>query len=76
MIVSLKCALIALIEVDGTIVEGTVQDRTAGLELIRVEVAKLSTGRLVNGSSCDEIDMVIKNLDFEPKIDAMMRDFL
>ncbi|GKG21384.1 hypothetical protein Tco_0383979, partial [Tanacetum coccineum] len=22
------------------------------------------------------IDMVIKNLDFEPKIDAMMRDFL
>nr|GEW62515.1 zinc finger, CCHC-type [Tanacetum cinerariifolium] len=30
----------------------------------------------VNGSSCDGIDMVIKNLDLEPKVDAMMRDFL
>ncbi|GJT43260.1 hypothetical protein Tco_0951975 [Tanacetum coccineum] len=28
---------------------------------------KLITGRLVNGSSCDGIDMVIKNLDLEPK---------
>ncbi|GKD80064.1 retrovirus-related pol polyprotein from transposon TNT 1-94, partial [Tanacetum coccineum] len=41
-----------------------------------VEVTKLTTGRLVNGSSCDGIDMVIKNLDFEPKVDAMMREFL
>ncbi|GJS56148.1 hypothetical protein Tco_0629510 [Tanacetum coccineum] len=41
-----------------------------------VEVTKLTTGRLVNGSSCDGIDMVIKNLDLKPKIDAMMRDFL
>ncbi|GJS38700.1 hypothetical protein Tco_0563743 [Tanacetum coccineum] len=47
-----------------------------GLELVflgfpsscyRVEVKKLTTGRLVNGSSCDGIDMVIKNLDLEPK---------
>ncbi|GKG11314.1 hypothetical protein Tco_0342714, partial [Tanacetum coccineum] len=37
---------------------------------------ELTTGRLVNGSSCDGIDMVIKDLDLEPKIDAMMRDFL
>ncbi|GJU89871.1 hypothetical protein Tco_1302294 [Tanacetum coccineum] len=37
---------------------------------------KLATSRLVNGSSCDESDMVIKYLDLEPKIDAMMRDFL
>ncbi|GKF12087.1 hypothetical protein Tco_0050013 [Tanacetum coccineum] len=37
---------------------------------------KLTTGRLVNGSSCDGIDMVIKNLDLKPKVDAMMRDFL
>ncbi|GKA36074.1 hypothetical protein Tco_0722565 [Tanacetum coccineum] len=37
---------------------------------------KLTTGRLVNGSSCGGIDMVIKDLDLEPKIDAMMRDFL
>ncbi|GJR78763.1 hypothetical protein Tco_0149548 [Tanacetum coccineum] len=36
---------------------------------------KLTTGQLVNGSSCDGIDMVIKNLDLEPKVDAMMRDF-
>ncbi|GJS13747.1 retrovirus-related pol polyprotein from transposon TNT 1-94 [Tanacetum coccineum] len=41
-----------------------------------VEVTKLTTGRLVNGSSCDGIDMVIENLDFEPKLYAMMRDFL
>ncbi|GJX16324.1 hypothetical protein Tco_0217156 [Tanacetum coccineum] len=39
-------------------------------------VTKLTTGRLVNGSSCDGIDMVIKNLDLEPKIDTMVRDFL
>nr|GEV96902.1 hypothetical protein [Tanacetum cinerariifolium] len=37
---------------------------------------KLTTGRLVNGSSCDRIDTVMKNLDLEPKVDAMMRDFL
>nr|GEV25035.1 hypothetical protein [Tanacetum cinerariifolium] len=32
------------------------------------EVMKLTTGRLVNGSSCNWIDMVIRNLDFEPKV--------
>ncbi|GJW64899.1 ribonuclease H-like domain-containing protein [Tanacetum coccineum] len=37
---------------------------------------KLTTSRLINGLSCGEIDMVIKYLDLEPKIDAMMRDFL
>ncbi|GJR45634.1 hypothetical protein Tco_1313737 [Tanacetum coccineum] len=37
---------------------------------------KLATGRLIDGSSCDEIYMVIEYLDLEPKIDAMMRDFL
>ncbi|GKA28392.1 hypothetical protein Tco_0714560 [Tanacetum coccineum] len=119
MIASLKCALIALIEVDGTVVEGTVRDRTVGLGPVStkivllglkgipltsrfigcleqdelpssieldfrarlgggrdpliaqdssaVEVTKLTTGRLVNGSSCDGIDMVIENLDLEPK---------
>nr|GEX68759.1 UBN2 domain-containing protein [Tanacetum cinerariifolium] len=41
-----------------------------------VFITKLTTGRLVNGSSCDGIDMIIKSLDLEPKIDAMMRDFL
>ncbi|GJT05785.1 hypothetical protein Tco_0840247 [Tanacetum coccineum] len=41
-----------------------------------VEVLKLTTDRLVNGLSCDGIDMVLKNLDFEPKVDAIMRDFL
>ncbi|GJX46259.1 hypothetical protein Tco_0271449 [Tanacetum coccineum] len=44
--------------------------------ILRSRSTKLTTGRLVNGSSCDRIDMVIKNLDLEPKIDAMMRDFL
>nr|GEV23269.1 hypothetical protein [Tanacetum cinerariifolium] len=41
-----------------------------------VSVTKLTTGRLIDGSSCDGIDMVIKDLDLEPKVDAMMRDFL
>nr|GEY29280.1 RNA-directed DNA polymerase, eukaryota, reverse transcriptase zinc-binding domain protein [Tanacetum cinerariifolium] len=40
-----------------------------------VSVTKLATDRLVNGSSCDGIDMVIKDLDLEPKVDAIMRDF-
>ncbi|GJR46201.1 hypothetical protein Tco_1314304 [Tanacetum coccineum] len=37
---------------------------------------QLTTGRLIDGSSCGGIDMVIKDLDLEPKIDAMMWDFL
>ncbi|GJZ32097.1 hypothetical protein Tco_0577533 [Tanacetum coccineum] len=37
---------------------------------------KLTTSRLIDGSPCGGIDMVIKDLDLEPKIDAMMRDFL
>ncbi|GJR36790.1 hypothetical protein Tco_1212474 [Tanacetum coccineum] len=41
-----------------------------------VSVTKLATSRLVNGSSCGGSDMVIEDLDLEPKIDAMMRDFL
>nr|GEX07633.1 hypothetical protein [Tanacetum cinerariifolium] len=40
-----------------------------GLQLgfFGVLVMKLTTSRLVNGSSCEGIDMVIKNLDLEPK---------
>ncbi|GKC58908.1 hypothetical protein Tco_1086506 [Tanacetum coccineum] len=41
-----------------------------------VFVTKLTTGRMIDGSLCGGIDMIIKDLDFEPKIDAMMRDFL
>ncbi|GJZ83572.1 hypothetical protein Tco_0648745 [Tanacetum coccineum] len=37
---------------------------------------KLATSRLIDGSPCDEIDMVIKDLDLEPKINAIMRDVL
>ncbi|GKB08682.1 hypothetical protein Tco_0836994 [Tanacetum coccineum] len=37
---------------------------------------KLSNGQLIDGLPCDGIDMVIKDLDLDPKIDAMMRDFL
>ncbi|GJT71487.1 hypothetical protein Tco_1030773 [Tanacetum coccineum] len=39
-------------------------------------VTKLTIGQLIDGSSCGRIDMVIKDLDLEPKIDAMMREFL
>ncbi|GJX86090.1 hypothetical protein Tco_0336864 [Tanacetum coccineum] len=35
------------------------------------QMYSLATGRLIDGSSCDGIDMVIKNLDLEPKIDAI-----
>nr|GEW86257.1 hypothetical protein [Tanacetum cinerariifolium] len=45
-------------------------------KLIGVMVMKLTTGRLVNGSSCDGIDMVINFFDLEPKVYAMVRDFL
>ncbi|GJZ83570.1 hypothetical protein Tco_0648743 [Tanacetum coccineum] len=37
---------------------------------------KLATSRLIDGSPYDGIDMVIKDLYLEPKIDAMMRDVL
>ncbi|GKB46930.1 hypothetical protein Tco_0897683 [Tanacetum coccineum] len=37
---------------------------------------KLTTGRLIDSSYRGRNDMVIKDLDLEPKIDAMMRDFL
>ncbi|GKE27080.1 hypothetical protein Tco_1442464, partial [Tanacetum coccineum] len=119
MVAYLKCALISLIELEGTVVKGMVRDRTVGMEPVSprlfcsslkvyhlpsassvvsdqdeppssvgldfrarldggriVEVTKLTTGRLVNGLSYDGIDMVIKHLDFESKVDAMMRDFL
>nr|GEX60556.1 ribonuclease H-like domain-containing protein [Tanacetum cinerariifolium] len=36
----------------------------------------LITSRLIDGSSYGGIDMVIKDLDLEPKIDAMVRKFL
>nr|GFA23217.1 hypothetical protein [Tanacetum cinerariifolium] len=36
----------------------------------------LTTSRLIDGSPYARIDMVIKDLDLEPKIDAMLRDFL
>nr|GEV54589.1 3-dehydrosphinganine reductase TSC10A-like [Tanacetum cinerariifolium] len=39
-------------------------------------VYKPATGRMINGAPCGLFGMVIKNLDLEPKIDAMMRDFL
>nr|GEU61209.1 reverse transcriptase domain, reverse transcriptase zinc-binding domain protein [Tanacetum cinerariifolium] len=45
-------------------------------DILSIFVMKLATGRLGNGSSCNGINMVIKDLDFEPKVDAMMRDFL
>ncbi|GJY75183.1 hypothetical protein Tco_0480299 [Tanacetum coccineum] len=37
---------------------------------------KLTTSQLIDDLSCGGIDMVIKDLDLEPKINAIMRDFL
>ncbi|GJY71846.1 hypothetical protein Tco_0475549 [Tanacetum coccineum] len=39
-------------------------------------VMKLTTGRMIDGVPCGRIDMVIKDLDLEPKVEAMMREFL
>ncbi|GJS29446.1 hypothetical protein Tco_0490066 [Tanacetum coccineum] len=46
------------------------------LRLLGAFVTNLTTGRMIDGVPCGGIDMVIKHLDLEPKIDAMMRDFL
>ncbi|GKC06408.1 hypothetical protein Tco_0998018 [Tanacetum coccineum] len=37
---------------------------------------KLTTSRMIDGSPCGRSDMVIKDLDLELKINAMLRDFL
>ncbi|GJY05938.1 hypothetical protein Tco_0371878 [Tanacetum coccineum] len=37
---------------------------------------ELTTGCLIDVSPCGGIDIVLKDLDLKPKIDAMMRDFL
>nr|GEV63591.1 hypothetical protein [Tanacetum cinerariifolium] len=37
------------------------------MEIVFDDLNEFTTGRLVNGSSCDGIDMVIKDLDLEPK---------
>nr|GEU81290.1 hypothetical protein [Tanacetum cinerariifolium] len=37
---------------------------------------KITIGRLIDGAPYVGIDIVIKDLDLEPKIDTMMRDFL
>ncbi|GJW50564.1 hypothetical protein Tco_0091915 [Tanacetum coccineum] len=39
-------------------------------------VTKLTTSRMIDGLPCGGIDMVVKDLALEPKIDTMMRDFL
>nr|GEU90178.1 retrovirus-related Pol polyprotein from transposon TNT 1-94 [Tanacetum cinerariifolium] len=67
----------ALIEVEGKMsIEGQLLGKNEQTKLKSISVIKISTGRLINGSSCDGNDMVIKYLDLEPKIDAMMRDYL
>ncbi|GKA63889.1 hypothetical protein Tco_0763495, partial [Tanacetum coccineum] len=67
-------ALDLIFELDEAAVECTLD--ISRQRFFSISVTKLTTGRLVNGSSCDGIDMVIKDLDLEPKVDAMMRDFL
>ncbi|GKA58484.1 hypothetical protein Tco_0757672 [Tanacetum coccineum] len=87
LIAIIEMCIDTLIEVDGAVDDIVVSEQDefpssddgrmySGHLEAKVEVTKLSTGRLVNGSSYDGIDMVIKDLDLEPKIDAMMRDFL
>ncbi|GKE70114.1 hypothetical protein Tco_1528186 [Tanacetum coccineum] len=41
-----------------------------------VLITEFAAGGEVNFALKMERDMIIENLDFEPKIDAMMRDFL
>ncbi|GKG27055.1 hypothetical protein Tco_0402758, partial [Tanacetum coccineum] len=53
-----------------------IRRRSDVLGFFSISVIKLASGRLVNGSSCDGSGMVIKDLDLEPKFDAMIRDFL
>nr|GEV71777.1 hypothetical protein [Tanacetum cinerariifolium] len=61
------------------VVEGAVREQTVRLKRLRffdASITKLTTSGLIDGSSCGGIDMVIKDMDLEPKFDAMMRDFL
>nr|GEX82693.1 reverse transcriptase domain-containing protein [Tanacetum cinerariifolium] len=45
--------------------------------MIEIDILeRLTTSCLIDGSPCDGIDMVIKYLDSQSKIDAMMMDFL
>nr|GEY92798.1 hypothetical protein [Tanacetum cinerariifolium]GEY95146.1 hypothetical protein [Tanacetum cinerariifolium] len=57
----------AILSVMGTTAYFTWSSDFVHLGFFWVEVTKLTTDRLVNGSSCDGIDMIIKNLDLEPK---------
>ncbi|GJT21434.1 hypothetical protein Tco_0891371 [Tanacetum coccineum] len=43
---------------------------------VGVLIAEFTTGGAVNLALKMKGDMIIKNLDLEPTIDAMMRDFL
>ncbi|GJZ68809.1 hypothetical protein Tco_0632359 [Tanacetum coccineum] len=47
------------------VVKGEVLNNCPGF--FGVEVTKFTTGRLVNGSSCDGVEMVLKDFDLEPK---------
>ncbi|GKA60759.1 hypothetical protein Tco_0760166, partial [Tanacetum coccineum] len=71
------------------VVEGKAREQTVRLKLVSPRLfwsglkvnhlppaSSLTTGRLINGSSCGAIDIVIKDLDLDLKIDAMMWEFL
>nr|GEZ01403.1 putative reverse transcriptase domain-containing protein [Tanacetum cinerariifolium] len=53
-----------------------IKKRIQATRFFSIFVPKLTTDRLIDGSPCGGIDMVIKGLNLEPKIDAMMRDLL
>ncbi|GKA88440.1 hypothetical protein Tco_0810204 [Tanacetum coccineum] len=46
------------------------------LRFLGVLIAKLAAGSTINFTFKMNGDMIIENLDLEPKIDAMMRDVL
>ncbi|GJX76403.1 hypothetical protein Tco_0323214 [Tanacetum coccineum] len=46
------------------------------LRFFDVLIAKLASGGMINFTLKMKRYMIIENLDFEPKINAMMRDFL
>ncbi|GJU57603.1 hypothetical protein Tco_1235369 [Tanacetum coccineum] len=54
----------------------TPKDKSLVILDIFKKASLLTTSRLIDGSPCSKIDMVIKDLDLEPNIDAMMRKFL
>ncbi|GJS41935.1 hypothetical protein Tco_0566978 [Tanacetum coccineum] len=72
--ISFRQALDLIFKLDKMTV-GCTHDILRKIDCLDLFSEKLTTGRLIDGSPCSGIDMVVKDLDLEPKINAMMRDF-